>query len=212
MLDIINLRGGSGAGKSTIIRKIRAMFPSVTPQFVENRRQPLFYDMVRGALKVRLLGHYEVECGGCDTISKNPNDPNEEAMAFIHRLVREAHSDGWNVLYEGVILSTINTHLLQMVRDGLPITVVNLTSDLETCLMGIAERRARKIAGENPCTPADVLGSRKALTQVTIKNNLGKLKSAIKTSHQLRAAGARVVDLNRETAVDFIVQRWGLDS
>jgi len=179
---------------------------------VEGRRQPLWYDLKRGPVRVRLLGHYETVCGGCDTISKNPGNLEEPAMDFIHRLVREAHGEGLHVLYEGVILSTINRHLLQMVRDGLPITVVNLTSDLETCLMGIAERRARDKAGENPYTQRDVQEQRQALTAVTVENNVGKLRSATKTAHQLRVAGAHVVDADRDSAPGVILRALGVAS
>jgi hypothetical protein len=204
---IINIRGGSGAGKSTVIRKIRDQFDIITPHFVEGRKQPLWYDLrTKDAdCQVRLLGHYETECGGCDTISKNPTDESETAMDFIHRLVREAHAEHLHVLYEGVILSTVNGHLLKMVEEGLPIHVVNLTSDLETCLMGISARRAvKKFGALAKMCEAEIKDERAALEPTTIKNNVGKLKSAFKTAHQLKVKGAKVYDCDRESAVTTI--------
>lgn len=197
---IINVRGGSGAGKSTVIRKIMECHANREPHFVNGRKQPLWYDFWNELSRepvLRILGHYESECGGCDTISRNPTDETETAMDFIHRLVREADAAGFNVLYEGVILSTVNNHLLKMVEDGVKIHVVNLTSDLETCLMGISDRRLRKDKGLG----ATVEEVRKTLGETTVDNNRSKLRSAFKTAHQLQVKGATVYNLDREQAV-----------
>lgn len=195
---IINIRGGSGSGKSTIVREIMRHYGEVIPHHVEGRKQPLWYDCRlpdEDKPSLRVLGHYETPCGGCDTISKNASDPEEKAMAYIHRLIREADDAGLNVLYEGVILTTILGELPQMHDEGRPIVVVNLTSDLETCLVGISERRLAKGEGSS------VEEIRAGLTETTVKNNVGKLKSAIKTATQLRNYGLCVFDCDREQAV-----------
>lgn len=209
---IVNIRGGSGSGKSTVMRKIMERYSSKVPYFVEGRKQPLWYDLdEKGLPSIRVLGHYETECGGCDTISKNPTNENETAMDFIHRLVREAHAEGITVLYEGVILSTVNGHLLKMVEEGLPIHVINLTSDLETCLMGISARRAvKKFGSLASVCEAEIKGERAALEDGTVKNNVGKLKSAYKTAHQLKVKGAKVYDCDRESAVTTIRTLLGI--
>lgn len=197
---IINVRGGSGAGKSTVIRAIMALYGNRVPFYVTGRKQPLWYDLGDNVSQVpllRVLGHYEVECGGCDTISRNPTDDTETAMDFIHRLIRESHAQGIHVLYEGVILTTVNTHLLKMVEDGLPIHVVNLTTDLETCLMGISDRRLRK----DKALGSTVAEVRATLGETTVDNNRSKLRSAFKTAHQLQVKGASVYNCDREQAV-----------
>jgi hypothetical protein len=202
---IVNVRGGSGAGKSTVIREIMKHYDTKVPHFVEGRKQPLWYDLSNKDrpedTPLRVLGHYETECGGCDTISKNPGDENEKAMAFIFRLVREADDAGLNVLFEGVILTTILGELPQLHAEGRPIVVVNLTSDLETCLLGISDRRARKEPEGSQPSIAEV---RAGLEEVTIKNNVGKLKSAIKTAKQLEAVGVTVFHNDRRQAVATI--------
>jgi len=119
-------------------------------------------------------------------------------MAYIHRLIREADDAGLNVLYEGVILTTILGELPKLHEEGRPIVVVNLTSDLETCLLGIADRRQRKGEG---ATVAEV---RAGLEEVTVKNNVGKLKSALKTARQLEAVGISVFNCDRLQAVATI--------
>lgn len=178
-----------------------------TPHFIENRRQPLWYDLKDDVHPpLRVIGHYEAECGGCDTISKNPNDPDEKAMAYIFRLVREAHEEGLSVLFEGVILSTILGELPEM--KDLPIMIVNLTSDLETCLAGISARRLRREKDRDPME-TDHDGTcrvRKTLEEKTVKNNVGKIRSADKTSRQLRMLGFDVRDLSREDAVEEIIE------
>lgn len=209
---IVNVRGGSGAGKSTVIREIMKHYDTKVPHFVEGRKQPLWYDLTNSAspqdTPLRVLGHYETECGGCDTISKNTSDPDEKAMAYIHRLIREADDAGLNVLYEGVILTTILGELPKLFAEGRPIVVINLTSDLETCLLGISDRRARKNHGqsEGPTQATEnykalVAEVRAGLEEVTVKNNVGKLKSAYKTSRQLEAVGITVFQEDRSTAV-----------
>lgn len=202
---IVNIRGGSGSGKSTVVREIMEHYPMRVPRFVEGRKRPLWYDLYDDAdadpderPDLRVLGHYEAPCGGCDTISKNPSDPDEKAMAFIHRLVREADDEGINVLYEGVILTTILGGLPELYKEGRPVVVVNLTSDLETCLLGISERRAAK---EGDCDRERIAFIRSGLTETTVKNNIGKLKSAMKTATQLRNLGVKVFDCDRAQAL-----------
>lgn len=209
---IINIRGGSGAGKSTVMREVMKRFTNRQPHFVEGRKQPLCYDLWNEGEPerpmLRVLGHYEAECGGCDTISKNPGNPDEKAMTFIHRLIREADEEGHNVLYEGVILTTILGELPKLHAEGRAIVVINLTSDLETCLMGISERRARK-GLKDPSMGTEewmVTETRAALEEVTVKNNVGKLKSAIKTAKQLEAVGITVYHEDRATAVPRILE------
>jgi hypothetical protein len=205
---IVNVRGGSGAGKSTVIRAIMSRYPNRVPHFVEGRKQPLWYDLSgEGLPPLRVLGHYESECGGCDTISKNPGDENEKAMAFIFRLVREADDADLNVLFEGVILTTILGELPKLHAEARPIVVVNLTSDLETCLLGIADRRLRK-EGAAPGFQGvrTVQAFREGLEEVTVKNNVGKLKSALKTAKQLEAVGITVYHEDRASAVPRILE------
>ena len=209
---IINVRGGSGAGKSTVIREIMDQYDVRTPHFIEGRKQPLWYDLTNRdpeGKTLRVLGHYETPCGGCDTISKNPGDPDEKAMAFIHRLVREADDAGCDVLYEGVILTTILGELPQLHEEGRPLVIINLTSDLETCLLGISARRVEKVLAGAENSPTEVRAMRETLSETTVKNNVGKLRSAIKTATQLRNIGVCVFDCDREQAVVTIEETLG---
>jgi energy-coupling factor transporter ATP-binding protein EcfA2 len=198
---ILNIRGGSGAGKSTVMRSLMDLYKKKYAHHVPGRKQPLWYDLKEGTGElppIRVLGHYEAECGGCDTISKNPEDPEEKAMVFIHRMIREAHEAGINLVYEGVILTTVDKELIELIQGGMPLTVINLTSDLDVCLGGISERRARKTGGH-------AQEIRDNLAEKTIKNNVGKLRSAHKTASRLKAVGATVFDESRDTALDRIV-------
>jgi len=207
---IVNLRGGSGSGKSTVVKEIMKCYDTRIPFFIEGRKQPLWYDLSDSqnpeGRVLRVLGHYEIPCGGCDTIGAIGEEP---AMKVIHRLVREANNANLHVLYEGVILTTLAGDLIQMVQEKLPIVVVNLTSDLETCLRGITARRLAKQGITNP-TDEQTAAMKASLGESTIKNNIGKLKSAYKTARQLKAAGASVFDCDREEAVNLIKETFDL--
>lgn len=74
---IIQVRGTSGSGKTTAVRKVMAELGEWEPGFVEGRKRPLFYKRER----VAVLGHYEVPCGGGDTIGSVP-----EIFAAIKKL------------------------------------------------------------------------------------------------------------------------------
>ena len=65
---IIQIRGTSGSGKSTVVKKIMQARPYLEPHYIEKRKRPLFY-LGKGLL---ILGHYEIACGGCDTIGSVP--------------------------------------------------------------------------------------------------------------------------------------------
>jgi len=213
---IVNIRGGSGAGKSTVVREIMKNYDTVVPHFVEGRKQPLWYDCSSSAspqdTPLRVLGHYETPCGEYNTISKNVADPEERAMTYIHRLIREADDAGLNVLYEGVILTTILGELPQLHEEGRPIVVVNLASDLEECLAGISERRVRQERKdlEVGVSADERAAMRASLTETTVRNNVGKLKSAIKTATQLRNVGVTVFDCDRLQAVATVEEVLGL--
>jgi thymidylate kinase len=90
---IINLRGNSGSGKTTLARafmeKCRRIndLPSDPDQCLKFGKQ---YWIV--------LGRYANACGGCDTIKTQ-----QEIIDRVERYTK----DGFNVLLEGLILSTI---------------------------------------------------------------------------------------------------------
>lgn len=126
---IIQVRGTSGSGKSTVMREVIAgLGGKVKPVMREGRKNPLYY-MIDD---IAILGHYESPCGGCDTVgsARQVFDLLQEVEARI-------------VLSEGLLLSE-DTKWSKQLKD---LWVVFLTTPVETCLERIRERR--KKAGNN---------------------------------------------------------------
>jgi hypothetical protein len=74
---LITVRGTSGSGKSTVVRAVMEAAPGGwQASYVPGRRRPLYYYALDpedfGGLRVAVLGHYEIACGGCDTIGSVP--------------------------------------------------------------------------------------------------------------------------------------------
>ena len=66
---IVNIRGTSGSGKSTIVVRVCGLYDKKTPHFLEGRKNPYYYVFEKeGHKPLAILGHYESPCGGCDTI------------------------------------------------------------------------------------------------------------------------------------------------
>lgn len=189
---IVNVRGTSGSGKSTLIRAVMAQYANKTPIMVEGRKQPIGYLLSAKRLPdLTVLGHYETECGGCDTISC------DNATDATFAMVREWHARGRNVLFEGLLISAEANRTIALHRDGLPLLVVSLTTPLEDCLAGIQERRARK-------------GTTRPLGPNTMKNLQSKQKGAATCCRKFREAGMAVLETDRLGARQAVFEALGL--
>ena len=158
---IIQIRGTSGSGKSTVMRTVMNLlggFPAVLrPVFVEGRKKPLYYS---GA-GVSVLGHYESPCGGCDTI---------HGYEALLSLTRERAAAG-HVLMEGLLLSEDSKNTLTLPADTL--RVIFLNTGLETCLERIRGRRAAR-------------GNDKPLN---VDNTANRVRTIARARTKLEAAG-----------------------
>jgi adenylate kinase family enzyme len=127
---IVNLRGTSGSGKSTLAREAIAHF-GCEPQL--SRKVDGYLDPAR---RLYVVGSYERECGGCDTIRTQDE---------IVSAVRWHSMDAENLLFEGAVVSTIASRYLQLAdtfRGNFTFAI--LDTPLETCLARVRERRERK--------------------------------------------------------------------
>ena len=130
---IVQLRGTSGSGKSTVVRNIMALKKDWIRVKVEGRKQPIGYlSVAEPALAV--MGHYETACGGCDTIP---------SMDRIYDLIREAADKGFNVLYEGLLISAEVNRAVELGKTH-DFLVLGIELPLELCLASINERRRAK--------------------------------------------------------------------
>ncbi len=140
---IIQIRGTSGSGKTTVMRKVMDQLGPWEPQMIEGRKKPLFYS---NRQDVVILGHYESPCGGGDTIG---------SAAQIYRLIESLDGGTYYghkrvILCEGLLLSEDVKWSSQL----LDLRVLFLTTPLERCLEQI---KSRRLAGgnEKPLNPAN---------------------------------------------------------
>lgn len=193
---IINIRGTSGSGKSTIVRALMDSFEEREPLVQSGRRQPIGY-LCAGpylasspaALTLAVVGHYETACGGCDTISK---------MDEIFGLVRDYHDRATHVVFEGLLISADVNRTLALHEDGFPLFVVALDKvPLEVCLASVNERRLARMGPER-------------YTPVKEKNTISKFRGVQQSMTRLAAARVDVASHGRKTALAAIVERLGI--
>lgn len=185
---IINLRGTSGAGKSTIVKMVMEKYTSKEPMYRDGRRQPIFYNLSRNgtALRgLRTLGHYEIACGGCDTIQK---------IDDVYEMVRKAHAEGYDVLYEGIIVQDDVNRAIQLHKEGFPLVVLGLTTPLKDCLASVQARR-------------DARGDVRPLDP---KNTIARAKRVKSRMEKLRLSGVKTEWVSREQALERCLALLGL--
>lgn len=181
---IINLRGTSGSGKSTLVRWIMLCYESRLPVRQQingkDRKQPVGYLChLEGGRSLYVLGHYESPCGGCDTLP---------TMDYVYDAVRKAAAEGFDVIYEGVIVTSDVRRCIQLHTDGLPLLVVGLDVPIEECVAGINNRRAAR-GDERPLDPT---------------NTIAKLKTNQGGMRKLQAAGVDARWLGRDEALTAV--------
>lgn len=152
---IIQIRGTSGSGKSTVVRKIMETF-DFTPVFTDGRKQPLYYV----ADRLLILGHYESPCGGCDTIG---------SARKVFELTQKLLDSGATIVQEGLLLSE-DTKWSSQLPD---LRVLFLTTPVDECLSRIVSRRA-KVGNEKPLNPSNTTNRVAVIERARVKlSNLG---------------------------------------
>lgn len=131
---IINLRGTNGSGKSTIVKAVMEKF-DMHPSWRVGRRQPIGYFSIDiDKPKLWVVGHYETECGGCDTIP---------VMDDVYDQIIKAKKEGYNVLYEGIMASGEYRRCADLHKETHDVMVIALDVLLADCITSILERRER---------------------------------------------------------------------
>jgi len=187
---IINIRGTSGSGKSTLVRRIIDAYDTkmaVRRSDDPKRKQPHGYILSReGKRDLALIGHYETACGGCDTIN---------GMDRIYQLVRESADAGYDVLFEGLLISAEFNRTYALHTDGYDLTVVGLDMPLDVCVDSVNQRRWAKNPDKPPVNP---------------KNTESKWKGTRSTMKKLQEHGVEAVWADRDQAFQIIVEKLDL--
>lgn len=141
---IINVRGTHGSGKTTLVRKIMAMY---------KYREPIYGTTDRGKQKIlgyvcrdkkaphactRVLfvaGHYESVTGGCDTIPK---------VAKVYELVRRFADLGYDVLFEGILAQHSTPNIKALHDDDYRMRVLVLDVSRKKAIRSVLKRRAQR--------------------------------------------------------------------
>ena len=175
---IINIRGTSGSGKSSLARRVMEMYGGARLRIrKEGRTRPYGYLLQRlnGGKWLYVPGHYECPCGGCDTI---------KGLDEVFDCVRKAHDAGHDVLFEGLIVCSDHNRTRALNDDGYPLLVVSLNLSVDECVESINIRRRAKKADALP---------------VPRKNTESKWKTNNSIMAKFQAGGVRAEWHDRES-------------
>lgn len=188
---IINISGTSGSGKSTIVREIMSLYDRREALMAPPRKRPVAYTCIRKeGKKLFIPGHYEMNCGGCDTLANFfPDSMYDGIIGWI----RAAHSKNADVMYEGLIMEHEVRRGIQMHKDGLPMILISIDISLEKCLEAVQKRREAK-------------GNFKVLNP---KHTIISFKDSERKRKRWVEAGIQRELLTREKSVEFIANLLG---
>jgi hypothetical protein len=135
MSRLVQVRGASGSGKSTLVRNIIGEIGPAVRWKIAGRQRPIALTFPNHQLCI--VGHYDVTCGGCDTI-KSRSQPYEVAQ--------KALSLGFNVLMEGLFMAVELHRTVELERfcgaNGHERHDVFIDQPLEHCVLSVNARRA----------------------------------------------------------------------
>lgn len=143
MSTIVNLRGTSGSGKSTVVHTLLSRYApevDVVQHFGAKGNRPLVYRVpISQTRRLFVIGPYASQCGGCDAITDYKN--------VLPPLLREYASRG-DVLFEGLLISggygSVGRCLGELEGARNRVVFALLDTPLELCLERIAGRRAAR--------------------------------------------------------------------
>ena len=200
---IINISGTSGSGKSTIARAVMARYEYAEPIYgmaateqtlfglvVKPRKRPDGYACrLAGHRTLRIVGHYEIACGGVDSLMGATF-----GLDDVYALVRDADTAGFDVLYEGLIVVSDVRRCAELHAEGRRVLVLRLTTSLADCLLAVQTRREAR-GNSAPLDPA---------------NTKAKFRVDELRVGRLRALGVEVREVTRDEALRDSLLTLGL--
>lgn len=116
-MTIVNIRGTSGSGKSTLVKRLLDEFPHepVQAQWYDWKKPRTVGYLIKGfeadEPDLFIVGRYDTQCGGCDSMSyKGAHDDME-------KMIREHAAAGHSVVFEGLTVSSTLTRWLGVSND-----------------------------------------------------------------------------------------------
>lgn len=187
---IVNIRGTSGSGKTTVIKKLME-FGSYEPilqtvgQYIVPRPAGYRLQLVGLHKLIYVMGQYETPTGGADNIGN---------LHSVFRQVKQYHDAGHHVIFEGLLISRSKGRMIDL-HDKVGsenMFLLHLDTPLEQCLRSIQERRARR----NNLKPVDP-------EQTTATFN-----RVLQISHSLKENGQPFRFVSREEAVGVVLEAF----
>lgn len=138
---VLNVRGTSGAGKTTLMRTLIESDTESAELFVSGVKKPAF--VYCPSYNIIVIGSYRNVCGGCDNFVKEQ----------IVRFLKIAWMTSANVFYEGLMLHTKEPYYWYMRELSQTIGkrhfgFVYLTLPVEECLKRVYIRNGGKVIKE----------------------------------------------------------------
>ena len=152
---VVNIRGTSGSGKTTVVRKFlelphRVLTRPKPTQRNPNKQEVMGYEVDASSVGVTkpvyVIGSYENVCGGCDTIPTQQEAADRAVAAW---------GSGGHVLMEGLLASAAGMAgavTMTLPKDHTVYGIMD--TPLQTCVDRVMARRAAR--GETkPFNPAN---------------------------------------------------------
>jgi thymidylate kinase len=134
-MAILDIRGTNGAGKSWIVHQLLEFYKETTYP-IKLHDKIIGYGI--GDLSCGIVGSYERECGGCDSI---------KTAALIEGRVRAFAAQFPNVIFEGITVAHTYfryNHLAKSLADKHAYHFLFLSTPLELCIERVRARRLAK--------------------------------------------------------------------
>lgn len=151
---IIQIRGTSGSGKTWAMKETMRLLGEWEPVYRAGRKRPLYYRL-RSRPSVVVLGHYETDCGGCDTIG---------SARAVYELIGSLPGGVEHVLSEGLLLSEDVKWSLRMPD----LRVLFLITPPGRCLAQVLTRR-EGAGNDRPLNSANTLNRVKTIERARVK-------------------------------------------
>jgi thymidylate kinase len=153
---IINIRGTSGSGKSSLVRDLMSAAEDTEPiqpsAYPYTGKQVIGYGLdgldTFDQRDVHVVGRYETPCGGCDGIKTQ-----DEVCQRVRRMSRMGH-----VVFEGLLISHIYGRYKalheELATPNQPYLWFFLDTPLDICLSRVQARRA-SAGNDKPLDPTN---------------------------------------------------------
>jgi hypothetical protein len=153
-----------------------------SPLWEDERKRPIGYLSANAFIP----GHYETDCGGCDTITE---------IDHTFDLIKGYASKDWHVLFEGILAQHSAPRVVELHGMG-NLVVLHLNTSLDQCFSNVDERRART-------------GNIRELNRAYDGALQKEYRALITSSRRLRTFGVDVRDVNCDEALDFCLKGFG---